>query len=190
MTDDTTHDVTKETTLRHLYYEEKMSIGDIASKLDCTRDKVRYWMDKHDVERRSQLEAIRIKNPVVKMSTGAHGYERFQHQHKNESFRVQHHRLLAVAEYGIDSIDGKVIHHKNEIPWDNRIENIEPMTRAEHASEHSDGIPISEQLAMFALYESSDLTHREVAEMFDKSTSNVTTVVKRVRDNGVNSTIA
>jgi len=50
---------------------------------------------------------------------------------------VPHHRLLAVAEYGLDEIAGKDIHHKNNIPWDNRPENIKPMSPSEHRSHHA-----------------------------------------------------
>jgi hypothetical protein len=47
------------------------------------------------------------------------------------------HRLQAVAELGIDATRGKHVHHVNEIPWDNRIDNLELMTPAEHGRHHA-----------------------------------------------------
>lgn len=48
------------------------------------------------------------------------------------------HRLMMVAEEGFDALEDKVVHHKNHIPWDNRTENLELMSRAEHSSHHSE----------------------------------------------------
>lgn len=52
------------------------------------------------------------------------------------------HQLLVIAE-GADPhkvfSDGDYnVHHKNHIPWDNRPENVELLTKAEHNSEHWD----------------------------------------------------
>jgi hypothetical protein len=52
------------------------------------------------------------------------------------SKRVSHHRLIAIAEHGIDAIEGKQIHHKNGTPWDNRPENLEVLDKEDHISKH------------------------------------------------------
>jgi hypothetical protein len=49
------------------------------------------------------------------------------------------HRLLAVAEYGTEAVKDKVVHHKNNIPFDNRLSNIELMDSSEHARHHNAG---------------------------------------------------
>jgi len=48
------------------------------------------------------------------------------------------HRLVAVAEYGIDAVKEKHIHHKNRVKWDNRPVNLEPIDPAKHSSLHGD----------------------------------------------------
>ncbi|NWM54968.1 hypothetical protein GY652_27320, partial [Escherichia coli] len=40
--------------------------------------------------------------------------------------------------HGYDAVAGKQVHHKNEIPWDNRPENLEPLSDEEHILEHHD----------------------------------------------------
>lgn len=51
--------------------------------------------------------------------------------------KVYHHRLLAVAKYGIDAVTDMNVHHKNEIPWDNRMENITLIPHDEHRRKHA-----------------------------------------------------
>lgn len=46
------------------------------------------------------------------------------------------HRLQMVAEHGFEELIGKVVHHKNEIPWDNRPDNLELLSPSEHAMVH------------------------------------------------------
>jgi hypothetical protein len=48
------------------------------------------------------------------------------------------HRKVWINEYGHIPQD-RIIHHKNGDRFDNRVENLEPMTRAEHAKHHSSG---------------------------------------------------
>lgn len=37
----------------------------------------------------------------------------------------------------MDALDpDDIVHHKNNIPWDNRLENLEAMSRSEHSILH------------------------------------------------------
>jgi len=49
------------------------------------------------------------------------------------------HHLVWWRHTGNVPASNEVIHHKNGDKTDNRFENLEKMTRAEHASHHSDG---------------------------------------------------
>lgn len=125
--------------LRELYHEKRLSQPQIAEKLGCSRWTVRKWMDKHDIEVRDSLEGryTRIqKQPDISFGTMAGGYEQVRQEYKGERYRAYIHRLLAVCEYGFDEIDGKHVHHKNHIPWDNRASNIELKNPGEHQTEH------------------------------------------------------
>jgi len=72
--------------------------------------------------------------PSLNMSQG---YERITHKDS----QVLHHRLLAVAWFGIDAVEDAVVHHKNTISWDNREANLEAMDQSAHIKEH--GLPKS-----------------------------------------------
>jgi hypothetical protein len=51
--------------LEKLYLEDKVSMMDIATGLKCSLHKVTYWMDKHQIKRRTISEAIYQKaNPT------------------------------------------------------------------------------------------------------------------------------
>jgi len=56
------------------------------------------------------------------------------------------HRLVAVAEYGYDEVVDKHIHHENGVRFDNRPENLTPLSNSEHSKLESDNTPLSERL--------------------------------------------
>jgi len=125
--------------LREQYVDEYKSTYDMADECGVAPVTIRKYMDRHSIERRS-----RGTKPKKKASFGMStlGYERWVGYSSNdgsEQERLYHHRLLAVAEYGFDAVCGMDVHHRNGIPWDNRPENIELMTRAEHTKHHSNG---------------------------------------------------
>lgn len=129
--------------LRRLYWEEGKSTQEIAERFGITDTGVRVVMDRHGIERRTNSEALSLyglqRHPYF--GTGVNGYEWIQTKLNGYKWQVLHHRLLAVAEYGLDEVENQVVHHQNEIPWDNRPENIELMSRAEHTSHHHKGVP-------------------------------------------------
>ena len=56
------------------------------------------------------------------------------------------HRLTAVAEYGIEAVADSVVHHKNGVRFDNRPENLELMSNAEHSRLESNNTPLRQRL--------------------------------------------
>lgn len=93
-----------------------------------------------DVRMVREAEALLIGFPekVPPFGHSTRGYEWWQHNPKEgENYKVYVHRLLAVSEYGYESVKDKSVHHRNGIVWDNRPENIEVMSPEEHAKLHS-----------------------------------------------------
>ena len=132
--------------LREKYVVEGLTTREIADEWECSNGTVSRWLNKHDIETRDNwsegVKAAANSNRVerVKMRTHERGYEYWSEKVTYEDGRkmeiVYVHRLLAIAEHGFDAVCGKVVHHKNRVPWDNRPENIEVMTRTEHQNEH------------------------------------------------------
>jgi DNA-binding XRE family transcriptional regulator len=120
--------------LRRLYWEEKMSQPQLAEKFDVARTTIQYWMDKHEIEKRSDKEGGKmvLKKLNQSLSMDNEGHE----QLKGAGESVYHHRLLSLLKYDVDEIEGKIVHHRNHIPWDNRLENLELMGRGEHMEHH------------------------------------------------------
>lgn len=126
--------------LVELYYEREMSLRDMEDVLGVTNKTIRRYMDSYGLERRSISEARQSKTPSL--GVDGNGYEQWSGcSDSPKQFRV--HRLLAIAD-GADPYElfskSLNVHHKNEIPWDNRPQNIEVMSKSEHQIHHSESI--------------------------------------------------
>jgi len=65
------------------------------------------------------------------------------HKNCDSSGYVREHRLVMEACLGRLLEPHELVHHKNEIRDDNRIENLEVMSLSEHIRHHNKGIPKS-----------------------------------------------
>lgn len=87
-----------------------------------------------------KTKGSRNKKGVKRILT-VHGYyEIFQPQHPlaKKNGYIREHRMIA-WDAGILTDPSLEVHHKNEIKTDNRIENLEVTTHAEHTSKHWKG---------------------------------------------------
>ena len=143
MTSDSESAWQDEEKLREMYHDEGLDQPEIAERFDVTKSAVCYWMKKHGIETRDNVEAQRRKRQKkpVPFETKPGGHERWVDSYKRKAGwaneYVYVHRLLYVAHHGLEAVRNRDVHHKNEIPWDNRIENLEAMTRADHSSHHA-----------------------------------------------------
>lgn len=163
--------------INYLYHVKEMSGPEIAEKLGCS---VKPIYDRIE-NTRSISEANRIwtwKLPP-KMHTSQDGYERFKVKSNGGSVSFAHHRLIAVAEYGFDEVADKVVHHKKNIPWDNRPDNLELMDQSAHVREHLEEIPINDKLGMLEMSRDSPATHGQIAGAKDTPRSTVNSVIAR-----------
>lgn len=112
--------------LERQYHLNGLSQHQIADELGCSQMTVSRWCAKHGIE---TDEANFEKHGSHRF---AGGYEVFS----SREDQVAVHRLIMVAEKGFDAVCGKVVHHQNEVKWDNRTENLELKTRSDHTSHH------------------------------------------------------
>jgi len=125
--------------LREQYVERGKTLKELEEEWGTSRGGIHYWLRQFDIERRPHV-ATRVERASFGLDNS--GYERAQSRvpgtRKNDA--VQIHRLVAIAD-GADPekvfSGGKYhCHHVNGIPWDNRPENIELLTREEHLRKH------------------------------------------------------
>lgn len=118
-----------EDTLREMYHDDRMYLTEIGDELGADEATIRHWMDNFDIERVPM--GTRVRPPSVWTDTC--GYEVVE----PDGDRAPIHRLVAVAEYGFDAVADNDVHHRNNVPWDNRPSNLEPIDHADHARHHA-----------------------------------------------------
>lgn len=125
--------------LRSLYHGQLLSSRQIADELGVSKDTINRWLDKHGIEKRGRKEALRLrrlkKPPEISVSES--GYIRVRSKLDGKKEGMGLHRLIAVAEHGVEAVADKVVHHKNGVRWDNRPENLELMEWSEHNKHHA-----------------------------------------------------
>lgn len=130
-----------ENLLRELYHEESLSAQKIANRAGVSKNTIYNWLEEHDIERRTPTWE---KPPSYHETTG--GYKAIKTQHGDEQYWLSVHRLTAVAEHGYDEVVDRHVHHLNGHKFDNRPENLKPVTPEEHNELHRNDDPLKHSL--------------------------------------------
>lgn len=85
---------------------------------------------------------LRLRKPKAQFETKRTGYERWTTKTPDgEQHSIYVHQLVAIADGAppekVFSEGEYHVHHRNNIPWDNRPENLELLDGREHLSRHS-----------------------------------------------------
>jgi len=122
--------------LHEHHHTHGRSLRDIAEKIGVHHEHVRYWMEKHNIERRGRHQSRRSRPVTLQMNDTGHmrwrGADGSGGKHD-----VYVHRLLATLHYDLDEISDKEVHHRNHIPWDNRPDNLELLSTSDHLHHHA-----------------------------------------------------
>jgi len=127
--------------LREKYIKEECTTDEMAEIAGCTKPTILRYMDNYGISRRDK-NYYRRKEPP-KLEHKQTGHERMRARYNGTRYTVSIHQLVAIA-HGIATPQevfgdsGLVIHHQNEIPWDNRPSNLTSVSRGEHVWIHRD----------------------------------------------------
>jgi len=123
--------------LERMYHGRSMTLQEIGDELGCSPGTVGRWMEKNGVDRRDPLDLERRKPATF--THHQDGYEVWTTwvEDRGRSAEVRVHRLVAVAEHGVQAVKDRVVHHKNGIPWDNRPSNLTVEDTHRHRRIHS-----------------------------------------------------
>lgn len=121
--------------LREQYVEKELSMNDMAEKAGTTATTIRNRMVEYGIERREPGGQKQRYATLRMMDTGHMSWESWTEDGGNKYMLV--HRLLAVAEHGVDAVKDNHVHHENHIPWDNRPDNLDVLSVSDHRSYHA-----------------------------------------------------
>jgi len=173
-----------EETLREEYVHKQRSSTELAEKWGCSHATVMNWVKKYGFDKYSRLPRFTLgtRKSEEQLDGSRHStttYEYLKTRPEGSAVtRVMHHRLLAVAEWGFNAVRGKEVHHQNNIPWDNRPDNLELLTKAAHSREHAqerndtemvDGEPWYSENNLQRLYHVLNWSTYEIADEYDTS---------------------
>jgi len=152
--------------LQELYWDQGMTINEVADELGCHKNTVHRCLHKTGLGTRkaSQQKAVHFR-------TDERGHERWRHDTNGTQYCVSVHRLVAVAEYGLDAVRGKHVHHQNHIPWDNRPDNLVPLDPPEHAKIHTRRIELQGDLREYVYQRGYNLSEIAEAESVSHGTA-------------------
>lgn len=172
------------------YVNQQKSMDQIANELDINSGTVYYYIDKYDINTRDRIQEVKRSCRVeyANYYTNNKGYPLWKTGVGNAEEDICYvSRLLAVAEYGFDSVVNREVHHKNSIPWDNRPENIEPVTRKQHAQKHSDEYdcykhrktPYRDKETLEKLYAEQEMSTHEIGDELGVAASTINRWLRR-----------
>lgn len=123
--------------LKTEYRENKRSATELSEGWGCDPSTIRNWLVRYGIDRWEAKDFHRVE--YVDYSHHEQGYEVWKHHYgEDRGTTVFVHRLLAVSKYGFDSVTGKHVHHKINIPWLNTEDNIELVDPSEHIRHHQE----------------------------------------------------
>lgn len=130
------HELNDPEIVKQLHHDDGMSVTEIARKYGVDRTTVKRRIDKFDIEYIKHHDS----DSTASIYVDKYGYEKVSVSSNphDEDHTLRLHRLMLLPYIDPEKIFGNefVVHHKNGIPWDNRLDNFEIMDNSEHSRLH------------------------------------------------------
>jgi hypothetical protein len=153
-------------------------MDEIGDEIGCCSSTVGNWLERYDISTR--LAAPRAVD-YLPMNVDPAGYVEW----KSGCETVSVHQLLVIAN-GADPYDvfdeNYLIHHKNEIPWDNRESNLEVLSIGDHTRLHQLAWVPDEDDDLYQMYVTEKMSLHEIGEKVGASPA---TVSRRLKESGI-----
>lgn len=172
--------------LNHMYSRLGMSIEAIAQKLGTSHSTVQRSLQELGIQTRGVGARSGSKNHQWK---GGRILDKFgyvlihypEHPDSDSQGYIREHRLAMEQSIGRRLEKDELVHHRNEQRDDNRIENLELISKGKHLSfHHTKPKPIDSVLAKWYTVD-----HMTLVQIAEKSGVHYTTVASRLKKMGI-----
>lgn len=122
------------------YVDKERTMRSIGNECGVSPATILKWLRRHGIESRTATE--HLKKDTVTFVQLRRGYVRATAKRPNgvDQDYCMVHQLVAIADgadpHKVFSNGDYHVHHKNEVPWDNRPDNLELLSSSDHAKLH------------------------------------------------------
>lgn len=125
--------------LREKYHDEGANLEEVADAAGVHRSTVHRKMIEYGIPRRSRGHGCNPPEGTAYAAprTNRSGHRELEHNCTLGRWTLMIHRLHATLLVDdLDEMEGKIVHHRNGCPFDNRLENYELVSSETHRERH------------------------------------------------------